>query len=93
VRAKSRGESIRYPVGEAVERVVVVIGRVSAGGDDRGDHACPHGSVSRGIGRAAASHVATPAKVSSHPGGTIPTCAISRHRSGGPRAPPRRDVR
>src|ERR1039458_7423462 len=30
---------------------------------------------------------------SSRPGGTIPTCAISRHPSGGPRARRRRDVR
>ena len=44
--AKPHGESICEQVGEPVERVVVVIGRVSAGGDGRGGDAGPHGSVS-----------------------------------------------
>ena len=42
--AKSHGESIRYPVGEAVERIVVVIGRVSVGCDGRGGDTGRHGS-------------------------------------------------
>jgi hypothetical protein len=43
---KLHSESIRDPVGETVERIVVVIGWVSAGADDRGGDAVPHGSVS-----------------------------------------------
>jgi hypothetical protein len=42
--AQSPSDSIRNQFGEAVERVVVVIGRVSAGCDGRGCDAGRHGS-------------------------------------------------